>query len=73
LVSSTRRFFAVFVFLLLTEGSGRSFVVGYRGHLVTVAASKPNFITGSNCHRNFLDWHRINQRFAFCAVSRTSG
>src|SRR6516225_4994307 len=29
--------------------------------LVTVAASKPNFTTGSISYPNFLDWHRINQ------------
>ena len=41
--------------------------------LVTVAASKPNFITGSISYPNFLDWHRINQCFSFFAVSRPSG
>jgi predicted permease len=43
------------------------------GSLVTVAASKPNFITGSISYPNFLDWHRINQCFSFFAVSRPSG
>src|ERR1700685_665377 len=43
------------------------------GSLVTVAASKPNFITGSISYPNFLDWHRINECFSFFAVSRPSG
>ncbi|MGC1108185.1 MAG: ABC transporter permease [Candidatus Acidiferrales bacterium] len=41
--------------------------------LVTVAASKPNFPTGSISYPNFLDWHRMNQCFSYFAVSRSSG